>query len=167
MVLLVRRIFCLLPGVDALLRIIHDYTATVGSTSRKSHRQKVLSARFQQIFEVMPAHGEAFQRGLISCERLVEVLVPPFLKLAGKANLEQQSREQPADGQPTGTADKYMFRWSAELHEIVSGNTSQGIFQIQQVLSPKKRKELVKAVLAAKFPEVQIGIIWFDVFCPK
>lgn len=80
-----------MAGIDDLLLFIDSYVSAEGTTLTFTAHEALL-ARSQQIVEDLPALGEAFGRGLISCERLIEVLVPAFLKLTRKA-----SRGQPAD----------------------------------------------------------------------
>lgn len=72
-----------------------------------------------QLLYDLPAHAQAFDCGLISCARLVEVLVPPFLQLARKA-----SRETPADSfkalglkpcTDNSPCDDFLMAWKTTL----------------------------------------------------
>lgn len=100
----------------------------------------------------LSAHGAAFDRGFISCSRMVEVLVPPFLKLLKKFSQGQMSCKSQEE-----TCDKLLNRWHGELANSLTGvfkRGNQGAWELTRVMQPKKRKELVKALVAARLPEV-------------
>lgn len=139
--------------MDALLQVVDSFATSEDSESLS---RDVLSACSQMLH----AHGDAFEKGLIPCARLVEVLAPPFLKLSRKANRVLSSQEHPTpSNQSTKNADLKLFLsyWDFKLHDILVGDsdTSRQEGKIQQVLSLKKRQELEKSLVAAKFPEVR------------
>lgn len=150
--MLCKNVFCGLAGVDALLQFINDYSTPAGSAFHNSHPPAaVFKDRCRQMAEVLPAHGEAFDRGLFSSARLVEVLVPPFLKLARKT-----SRAHPT-GDPSPPVDAFFHGWTITLTDFLQGKIWVGNSQTsyrRRAMRPKKRQELVKALEAARLPEV-------------
>lgn len=139
--------------MDALLHIVDSCASTEDDTTLHCDRD-VPSARYHQTILDLPAHGEAFDWGLITCSRLLEVLVHPFLKLARKVNQEQQAQEDSAGDSQTIPV-RFLRLWTALLHNLLAGKLAQE-GKIQPLLRPKKRQELIKALLADKFPEVRI-----------
>lgn len=155
-----------MPGVDSLLHFIASFSAAEEDTLQSSQSRDVISARFKQIAEVLPAHGEAFERGLISCARLVEVMAPQYLKIAYKVNQRGPIQEHTAYFQSMGRADKLFCYWSKVLTFFLAGEFGRGQAEgrYRQVLSPRKRQEFVKALVSAKFPEVR-GIVFSGAAC--
>lgn len=150
-----------LADVDALLQFIDSYATS--SEDSESHSLEVIEACSRLMAEVMPVHGEAFEQGLIPCARLIEVLAPPFLKLARKVSQEQSTQEQPtSSSQPLGNAVILLGSWTRALSKIMLEDLDSVVNageRIPQVLCPTKRQELIKALVAAKFPEVRVPII--------
>lgn len=103
------------------------------------------------MLEGLEAHASAFDTGIISCQRLVEVLAPPFLKLGQNANLVGHRLSQSLRISTPGSSDKrHIFvEWRLSLTNILSTNCNPPL------LRPRKRAELVKALVKAKFPEVR------------
>lgn len=147
-----------LPGADSLIHFIDSQVAADGSASSSTYPLQVLVDMSRKMIEYLPAHGVAFDRGLISCERLMEVLVRPFLKLTHK-----YSREEPSPmlgehrGQNMGTTERFFLGWSMVLGHLLGEGRQGSQHEIRpelRTLRTKKRQDLVKALLAAKFPEV-------------
>lgn len=116
-------------------------------------------ARRHHILHVLPALGKAFDRGLISCARLVEVLAPPYLKLACSMRRDRQHESQALDA-----LSEMFINWKAALVEALAGEMkkdSQGEWCTKLILQPQKREELLKALVANRFPEVRVSVIHF------
>lgn len=105
----------------------------------------------QAIQREISAHGIAFDQGLVPCQRLVEILMVPFLKLGQKAiQLQGTSAE--------GLLDDLASCCFTHSVAVISGDLvrdSQGVRKFRPVLQPKKRSELVKALLKAAVVEVR------------
>lgn len=100
-------------------------------------------------------HATAFNQGKISCSRLVEVALPPFLKLARKASQETYLQTS-IDGSFFLKRDLVFIGWGGALGAIVDVipfKDSRGTV-IQPLLCLRKRAEFVKALLKSRFPEV-------------
>lgn len=96
------------------------------------------------------AHGKAFDQGLITSQRLLDVAVAPFFKLGLKAiQLQGSSLE--------GILDDLAMAWAGLSCTVLSGEVvakEQGAYRFYRVLQPSKRDELVKAFVKAKLAEV-------------
>lgn len=100
------------------------------------------------------ALGRAYDMELLSCQRMVDILMPSYLKLA-HAHLA-------ASGNPANPAWFKMLclfgnHWTQLLVFTLSDPTyldSKGVEQ--PVMGQKKRNELLDALLDAKLPEVRL-----------
>lgn len=140
--------------MEALLQDIHATASpdeTVYANLLKTYPLGVLKSRLQNLLEGLEAHASAFDTGIISCQRLVEVLVPPFLKLGRNANLVGQRLGQLLRISTPGSSHKqHIFvEWRLSLTKVLSTICNPPL------LRPRKRAELVKALMEAKFPEVR------------
>lgn len=122
-----------------------DLESLYTAESRETIEEKL--QRFPQY--LLCAYAASFDRGLISCQRLVDVSFVPYLKLAS-ANASR------ALGQ--GTRDRLLVGWFTDLGHILNLATfcdnGGGIVRDVRLLRPQKRVQLVKALLRAKVPEV-------------
>lgn len=95
--------------------------------------------------------GRAFDLGFIPCQRLVDILVPPFLKLGHKANDLQVGGVQ-------SVLDGIANTWGRSAIQVISGkfcHREDGIeVQSALVLRPQKRADLVRALLRSGKVEV-------------
>lgn len=72
---------------NPLLRCIDVLTSGDWGASRRIFRgltQEEIDARVKHFASLLDVFARSFDLGTISCERLIEVLVPPFLKLGGR-----------------------------------------------------------------------------------
>lgn len=90
-------------------------------------------------------HRVAFNEGLLPCEKLLELLLPPFLKLARVMN----SNAMPGSSQIELLAKGIYRIWKEEVAYTFSDQASQA-----GDLMPAKRDEILAGALVAKFPEV-------------
>lgn len=144
-------------GVNLLLRSIDDVVD--GSTHFLAQDCKDVSGEEMQgmMTAVLKNHAEAFDRGLIPCQRLIDVALPPFLKLARKASQEPTS-ETPADAASARLRDSMLIGLGGAL-ELILGEAcppkDARSMVVPCLLSLRKRAELIKALLMNKFPEVR------------
>lgn len=129
----------------------------------------------------MQLHGKGFDQGLFPVQKLLSLIVDPFLKMArglNRAHSKSQALAQPlpprqpeesrgaapAAAARSGSgleADRRMLRGSlftcvvAAFADCLSGQCMMGKGrELAPVLGVEKRTELVKALLEAKVPEV-------------
>lgn len=101
------------------------------------------------------AHTLAFDKGFISCQRVLEVLVEPFIKLGKKA----------IEAEGTGSADLLDTPINSWFHGITAAligdvvQESYGVGRVDLVLRHDKRLELVNALLKSKLVEVSLRLI--------
>lgn len=142
------------------------FSSTLGSYLQ-SNSPEYIERTLQNIQHLLPLHGMAFEKDIISCARLVQVLAPPFLKLARNACNEtpassyQMMRVLNSDN--TFCMDLLMA-WKMALAETLlglccDGKQSQVGHPVEMALNPRKRAEFVKALIDTKFPEVNLTII--------
>lgn len=124
---------------------------------------------FLEMLKRVLVHGKAFDTGLITAQRLADVLLTPFLLLATTINRvsrlecsESLGTSQAQAGPSTapllaGSLEdiKIAFTgWSLLLAEIHYGwppeCDNRGLF----IMKPAKRAALIKALIDAKAPEV-------------
>lgn len=115
-----------------------------------------LEAKDWNVHEILLAHGVAFQRRLLPVEpeRLEKIMMGPLLKLA---QLSSSQRGAPA------RVEKFRRELLLDFLNGISGlldfayafKTDKRKIEIKQVLQSKKRAELVKVLMEAKFPEVR------------
>lgn len=98
------------PGVDALLHFIDTQNAAEDSTSSRICPTHLIEDMYSKMCDFLPAHKLAFDRGLISCERLIEVLVHPFLKLSCT-----YSKQEPSQGRKLGIIERFCLGWGNAL----------------------------------------------------
>lgn len=105
------------------------------------------------IVGVVSLHGAAYSGNIISLERLVEVVVTPFVQLL---------QLKPGGAQPY---QEYMREllfavWHDAIRKLISGNFSKGpdgtLSLGTPYMSPEKRSDLIKAMEAAHL--FQVGI---------
>lgn len=98
----------------------------------------------------------AFDKGLISCQQLLDVLVAPFVKLGHKA-LELQGTSQ------KGVLDGHTVCWFEPIAAALQGfpvQDSEGVGSFKIAVRPQKRLELVKALLKSQLLEVSWSITY-------
>lgn len=137
-----------LAGIAVLFKTVDDLASA--SSSSLLERLNGNPPNVDAIQREFRAHGMAFDQGLIPCQRLVEIFLTPFLKLARKAIQLQGTSAQ-------GLLDEYIACCFEYAAKIITGDLvldRQGVGKFQPVLQPHKRTELVKGLLKAKFPEV-------------
>lgn len=99
--------------------------------------------------QALEAYSKAFNQGIISVGRLMEVVVFPFLKLAKAMNQETRS---PAASKSTLEVTKTLDdSWRPINRDIVD---FRGTESGPPLLQPAKRTELVGAMFDANIPEV-------------
>lgn len=147
-------------GMAVLLRFVDACEGCKNSAEFRTFLAKqppgYLEARNDQSTYFLTAHHGAFDKGVIPCERLVEVLVPPFLKLVRAVSYEPSA----ADRYLHDTCSNLLHEWNKGISNALVGSfrDSPGGRQYSQNLSPRKRAEFVKALMAAKFPEVRVYV---------
>lgn len=107
------------------------------------------------IFSLLLDHVKAFDQGFIPCQRLFEVVVPLFLKLARKVN-QDQNPENSADAHVQRITGSLFSGLGAGLTDILKPflcKDSHGM-GLPHWIGLKKRAEFVKALMKSKFPEV-------------
>lgn len=108
---------------------------------------------------ILEAHGQAFDQGLISCQRLIDVVVPPFLKLARHASLAPVPGSNAAARKCWHVKNSLFHSWShgglQRLLAVAMGRSSDGSPIAAQLLRPQKRAEFVKTLLKNHFAEVR------------
>lgn len=146
-------------GVDTLLHLTDSLSKSRTTADLRAVFQNqpgdYLEDKYPQIVQNLPAHGDAFERGLISCERLFEVLVPPFLKLLNKVSAKE---DPPADSLVLKACNNLFTIWHKALAYTLAGDYDQdssGDWKYVQILGPRKRAQFVRTLMAAKFPEVR------------
>lgn len=134
-----------------MLECVDALTSGNWGASRRIFRgksQEQIDSRMHHFAMLLEVFGRSFDLGTISCERLVEVLMPPFLKL-GRRLIQV----------PSENMTKLLFMgWSSCLGSLLGGHhehDSKSRKKGQPVLQPRKRAQLVKALMKAKFPEVR------------
>lgn len=131
-----------------LLRTLDDLASEDSSSLRNRSITTPLKDDIKTEFR---AQGLAFDHGLIPCQRLVEIYMAPFLKLARKAFQLQGTSYG-------GLLEEYASCCSVTAATVIYGDLvqdSRGVQKIQQVLQPHKRSELVEALLKANAAEVR------------
>lgn len=143
-------------GTD-VLAFVHTYMkGTVDPGVRnflESTGKDVLRAVwFERVESAIQLYCQALERGLIPCKRLIDFCAPIFIKLVRKANQETSSDILSTSLRQTRTciniADDLLLRWRTVMVETVCGSFPHPI------LKPNKRRDAVKALFAARFPEV-------------
>lgn len=142
--------------IDDILSSIDTFVAKNGGPSkikRATFPQRNLN-KVAHFFNATPALPRAYELELIPCQRLLDILFPPFIKLAKLTSATESSNQQP---HPTFTKrlNALSVVWTQLLCRTLSGQSfldSQGI--VKPVMSPQKHNALLDAVLEAKFPEV-------------
>lgn len=104
----------------------------------------------------------AFDMGLITCQQLLETLVPPFIKLGRKAIQLQGTSAQ-------GHLDVIAKCWCNQVTAVLAGDIvkdSHGVACFKIVVRPEKRLEVVKAMLKSDLVEVSLRMSW-SINCRK
>lgn len=99
-------------------------------------------------------HAIAFEKGSISCQRMLEVSLAPFIKLARKISQEPG----PEIFKSMRVVDKLYTGFSSAITGLLAVDVvqdSQGVVLPVNLLSLRKRAELVKALLKGKIAEVR------------
>lgn len=160
MVLAVAELDTLLSSIDTFLS--EDYGDAEGL--RRSLEVAVLQ-RMLDFLDSSPALGRAFEMELISSQRMVEILIPPFLKLT--AAYISASRQ----GQTSASSERRLVipevlsllnvlwrHWGIIVIKLLSGEEfTDNHGQLQPVMSQKRRCDLLDGFLEAKFPEVRLA----------
>lgn len=111
-----------------------------------------------------PALGRAFDMEVISCQRMVDISIPPYLKLAHAQIDTARGRSYPSQYWLKLLVFLSHF-WSTLVIKILSTQLyldSQRM--VQPVIRPKRRAELLTAFLEAKFPEVRLLLVSLQLF---
>lgn len=141
-----------LPDVNLFLQFVDSCTKADDSEEFVEAQPTQITDKVSSQLrdDSLRAHGFAFDRGLISSAKMVEVLMTPFLKLAQKANRE------PYISNDFRCIDKLLIYWKKTLSKALLGEGSivGNTYTHHAQMRPKKHAELVKALVAAKFPEV-------------
>lgn len=111
----------------------------------------------------LTCQSEAFNDGLISIERLLKILVYPFLSLASSANQSAQRSITPINQSPNHRlalvksqqkqlSDFLTSQWGTVLQQTLSGNilSSSGVLGFGPFFTLGKRSELVTAMTQQK-----------------
>lgn len=140
-----------LAGMDDLL----SFVDLVASQNSDKLPELVRSAPpCEEVKQGLLAQAKAFDQGLFSCQRLLDVAVAPFFKLGRKAVQLQGTESQ-------GCLDAFASRWGTAVVRIFSGDQatdSEGILRVFPVLRPLKRAELVKALSKTQLIEVRFRV---------
>lgn len=110
----------------------------------------------KSISSLLTHNAIAFNKGLIPCERLVEVAVPPFLKLARKASQESDS-QMPDAFKFKRLRDHLFIGLGMSLNvmlEVLPGSSKGSQGTAPPLLCLRKRADFIKALVKHKFPEV-------------
>lgn len=132
----------------ALVSLMDDLV----SDKKQRLRLRTSSPSYEAVREQLRVYLKAFDKGLVPCQQLMEILVPPFVKLGRKAIALQGSNEE-------GILDAYTTIWCREITTALAGDIvrdSQGVGSFLIVVRPEKRLELVRAILNAELLEVGI-----------
>lgn len=105
------------------------------------------------IRQSVPHHGVAFNKGMISIERLIEVVVMPFVFIMMKLNR----------GEDEGPVVKEFLEmtldaWFFSLGQILTGKLEKdahGVHRVMPLMSVTKRGQLIKALLNSNFHQVR------------
>lgn len=146
-------------GNDDLLKIILDEDSSVLKGMFEDLR--LLEAHDPQFFlertlecalPELLTHGVAFNRGIISCHRLLEVVVDPLLSLARKTSIRPARGSTP---EIRHLRDRVFVIWSRALQYVIGGCVVTGNLMARKpLLSPEKRMDLVMELKVTGFFEV-------------
>lgn len=147
--------------MDAILTSIDNFASADGGAFRFSPSfSQVHFNKAMEFMGIAPALGRAFDLEVISCERMVSILIPPFSKLA-QAHVVAARRKISKERLWFKLLCPLSYAWSTMVAETLTGQVyedSQGV--IQPVIGPKRRSELLGGFLEAKFPEVRSLANW-------
>lgn len=108
--------------------------------------------KFDQLAVSLPLHGRAFDLGYINVERLLTVLVAPFLKLTGKASQPEEATEG-----DSRLCQVFIIAlhgiWSQAVRTVLTGEVVED--RCVPVMRSEKRTEMVNHMFETKFPEVR------------
>lgn len=121
----------------------------------------VVGDQLEWIAIALPLHGRAFDRGFITLQRLMEVLITPFAKLAARVS-QMQNPEMINSKTPEGGAhllrEALFGNWSKSILKVIEGHNAEGAQGLPNrtipLIRPEKRTELIKAMLKAQFHQV-------------
>lgn len=103
--------------------------------------------------QALVAYSKAFNQGLISVGRLMEVVVFPFLKLAKAMDKEARSPATSESAMGGQEVTKALYGvWNPIIKDIVD---FKGEENGPPLLRPAKRTVLLRAMFDAKVPEVR------------
>lgn len=149
-------------GVDALVRISNVIASAIFYQDR-------LDLAFQNIAEVgidtekatqcMYGYPEAFYQGKISCQRLLDIVLYPFISLARRNSEEAglPANSQSAERKSTRVIMESFYNiWASALIELGSWAFNEVQMNPSEFLVAK-HAEFVNALLDAKIPEVGDG----------
>lgn len=126
----------------------------VTSENSGSLRDNWVVPTFQTIQGELWAYGKVFDLGLIPCKKVLDILLPPFLKLARKAIQVKGTRAEKV-------LEAFALDWCKAATTVISGvfvKDSLGVFRLHPVMRVQKRSELIKALLRANLMEVSCCI---------
>lgn len=111
----------------------------------------MFKAKYDQLADIIPLHSEAYDAGIISLQRLIDVLVTPFFKLALAINhLAEHSARVSYSGSPEEFRYELLTIWAVALRNALAGVAvadSLGVQRFAPLLRNAKRKELVTYLL--------------------
>lgn len=146
-------LLCMLPpGVDSFMKYVD---AVVLPETNGSLPHEVEQYAHDHAKGGIVKLGRAFDLGLTSCEALVDCIVPPFLKLAQKAGSCPASTASSGDGKSAAAVEKLFLRWVDSLDSmLITGFRPDGRGGWEPQIQTKKRRELKRALLKSKLPQV-------------
>lgn len=145
-----------LVDVDDLLSSIETFVSKDrGAFKGFSQASTRIRDRLAEFLECARALGRAFDMELLSCQRMVDIITQPFLKLV-RAQIAAAASRTPSNPAWLEVITLMEHSWTELLMYTLSGATfldNKGV--VQPVMRPKKRNELLDGLLEAKFPEVR------------
>lgn len=105
----------------------------------------------------LPLLGRAFNSGHISCQRLLETLVVPLIKLAKKLDQPTQFSDPQLSEKQLELTWGYMERWMIALVVVLRGDvveTPAGGLGVVPLLAPEKHAKLVDGIAKEGHPDV-------------
>lgn len=141
-------------GLDSFLVAVDALVAgEVWVREEKAATFKETMAKFDSLCPALVTCHRAFNRGLVPCQRLLDVLVLPYLKLAKHINqLSKEDDEMHRSRQMLSAA--LYDNWARSLICFVGSQANPMIPTQGHVLHPAKFRELLAEMLKAQIPEV-------------
>lgn len=99
-------------------------------------------------------HAVAFNSGKISLERLLEVLVGPFILLLDKMNQRDDMSAQRREA-----LEGYLYYWYFSWHQGLDGQLiqdSEGVTRIVPLMTVDKRAQVMQTMAGGLVPKVSV-----------